>query len=242
MDKTYRLSIFQDNWKVKRNFQSQLWSSLGSLHPAAQQADREEADFSLAGYNAGTISKEYVNAPPGITFPGDAGFNGDSPTVSHYYDFSPRSIGIVWDPRGKGTETIRAGYGLFYDTSTLWNTMHIVLNPPWGETIGIVPALVSAGGGLANPWGGYAGGDPFPVGLNPASTVTFPQAGTWIFENQNSHPSNSQQWNSGAAKAVWRQLVDLCHIPGQQDEPCVARTEPRSVNGHLCGHDSPGDR
>jgi hypothetical protein len=189
---------FQDNWKVKRNFQVNYGVRWDPFIPQHNKY-REEADFSLAGYNAGTISKEYVNAPPGITFPGDAGFNGDSPTVSHYYDFSPR-IGIVWDPRGKGTETIRAGYGLFYDTSTLWNTMHIVLNPPWGETIGIVPALVSAGGGLANPWGGYAGGDPFPVGLNPASTVTFPQAGTWIFENQNSHPSNSQQWNLALQK------------------------------------------
>jgi hypothetical protein len=189
---------FQDNWKVKRNFQVNYGVRWDPFIPQHNKY-RQEADFSLAGYNAGTVSKEFVNAPQGVTFPGDAGFNGDSPTDSHYFDFSPR-IGIVWDPRGKGTETVRAGYGLFYDTSTLWNTMHIVLNPPWGETIGIVPATVAAGGGLANPWAAQPGGDPFPIGLNPPSTVAFPQAGTWIFENQTSHPSNSQQWNLALQK------------------------------------------
>ena len=146
------------------------WDPFIPQHNKYQQT----SDFSVAGYTAGTVSKVFTNAPPGMTFPGDAGFNGDSPTHSRYFDFSPR-IGIVWDPRGKGLETIRVGYGSFYDTSTLWNTMHIVLNPPWGETLGITPPTVAQGGGLAAPWAAQPGGNPFPTGLKPPSTFVFPQ-------------------------------------------------------------------
>ena len=92
------------------------------------------SDFTLAGYQALTFSKQYVNAPPGVTFPGDAGFNGTSNTNNTYNAFAPR-VGFVWDLNGKGTQTLRAGYGYFYDTSVLWNTMHVVLNPPWRDAL-----------------------------------------------------------------------------------------------------------
>ncbi len=204
----------QDNWKVNRRFQVNYglrWDPFIPQHNKYKQ----EADFNLAGFNAGTESREYVNAPPGVTFPGDAGFNGNSPTVSRLADFSPR-IGIVWDPRGKGLETVRAGYGVFYDTSVLWNTMHIVLNPPWGETIGIVPPAITTPtsvGGLADPWAQQPGGNPFPVPLHPSSTVAFPQNGTWVFEQQNVHATNDQQWNVALQKqfgANW--LVSATYI------------------------------
>jgi Carboxypeptidase regulatory-like domain len=189
---------FQDNWKVKRNFQVNYGLRWDPFIPQHNKY-RQTADFSLAGYNGNQKSQQFVNAPPGVTFPGDLGFNGNSPTATHLWDFSPR-LGIVWDPRGKGLETVRAGYGIFYDTSVLWNTMHIVLNPPWGETIAIVPPTVAAGGGLANPWAAQPGGNPFPIPLNPPATVGFPQGGTWIFEDQNVHPTNSQQWNLALQK------------------------------------------
>jgi hypothetical protein len=183
----------QDAWKVAPRFQ--LTAGL-RWDPFIAQYNKygESSSFSLAGYNAGTISKQYVNAPPGVTFPGDAGFNGKSSTNNDYNAFGPR-LGFVWDLTGKGTETLRAGYGFFYDTSILWNTMHIVLNPPWGETLSFTPLSVAQGGGLANPFGGQPGGNPFPTPLNPPSTFAFPTNGTWIFENQTNKPSNVQQWN-----------------------------------------------
>jgi hypothetical protein len=195
---------FQDNWKMTRHFQLNYglrWDPFIPQHNKYHQ----ESDFNLAAYNAGSVSKVYVNAPPGLTFPGDAGFHGDSPTNSRLWDFSPR-VGIVWDPRGRGLETIRAGYGIFYDTSVLWNTMHIVLNPPWGETLKFTPSTVllggaaNSGGGTANPWFNVAGGNPFPTPLNPPSTFAFPQNGTFVFEDQNIHPTNSQQWNLALQK------------------------------------------
>jgi len=208
--------FFQDNWKVSRTFQLNAglrWDPFIPQYTKYKQA----SDFNLANYYAGTESSVYPNAPPGITFPGDSGFNEKSDTNAHLWDFSPR-LGIVWDPRGNGRETIRAGYGLFYDTSVLWNTMHIVLNPPWGLTLSLTPNVQNfisnttnpacgAGcnadaGTIANPWYNYAGGNPFPAPLNPPSSFVFPQHGTYVFENQDIKPSNVQQWNVSFQKQL----------------------------------------
>jgi hypothetical protein len=222
---------FQDYWKVTRRFQVNLglrWDPFIPQYTKYKQA----SDFSLAGYEAGAISSVYPNAPPGVTFPGDTGFSGKSDTIAHLWDFGPR-VGIVWDPRGDGRETIRAGYGMFYDTSVLWNTMHVVLNPPWGLTITTTPPTALAGGGAANPWFQYLGGNPFPSPLNPPSSFAFPQHGTYVFENEDIKPNNVQQWNLSFQKQLgsnW--LVSASYIGsktthqwlGQNVDPSVVIT------------------
>jgi hypothetical protein len=198
---------FQDNWKVKRTFQVNYGVRWDPYFPQHNKY-KEAADFNLAGYISGAQSTVYSNSPPGITYPGDAGFNGRSDTVNRPLDFSPR-IGIVWDPRGKGLETIRAGYGVFYDTSTLWNDMHVVLNPPWGNTVSFTPAPVTVtqpnaalGGGLANPYFGQPGGNIFPTPFNPPSNYPFTSNGTFVFQNQNIKAPNAQQWNLSIQKQL----------------------------------------
>ena len=158
----------------------------------------EVGDFSLAGYLNNVSSQVYVNAPPGITFEGDPGFHGKSDTNDYKMSFAPR-IGFVWDVTGKGTETLRGGYGMFYDTSVLWNTMHVVLNPPWGETLTFtpLPECITAGcteGGIANIWAGSNGPNPFPF-FNPPKSFTFPNSGSYVFENQANKPQTVQAWN-----------------------------------------------
>jgi len=196
-----------DSWKVNRRFQLNAglrWDPFFPQHTGYKMA----SDFNLANYYAGVTSKVYVNAPPGLTFPGDSSFNGTSDTNSRPRDFSPR-LGFVWDPRGKGAETIRAGYGIFYDTSLMWNAMHVVLNPPYGGTLSFVPAPVNvgsasplAGGGLTNPFFGYPGGNPFPTPANPPTNFVFPENGAFVFQDQNIRPANVQQWNLSIQKQV----------------------------------------
>jgi hypothetical protein len=190
----------QDNWKVSRRFQVNGGLRWGPFLPQWNKYG-EASDFSFVGFLDGAKSHTYPNAPPGVTFPGDTGFHGKSDTNNHIWDFSPR-VGFVWDPKGDGRQTIRAGYGVFYDTSILWNTMHIVLNPPWGETLSFTPATVAEGGGLANPWATYPGGNPFPTPLNPPSDFVFPIGGSYVFQNQNIKPDNVQQWNLAIQKQV----------------------------------------
>jgi Carboxypeptidase regulatory-like domain len=195
----------EDNWKISHNFQINLGVRWDPFYPQKNKY-KMASDFNVAAFAAGTqTSTTYVNAPPGVTFPGDKGFNGTSDTNAQPWKFSPR-FGIIYDPRGKGLETIRAGYGMFYDTTVLWNTMHVVLNPPWGETLGFTPVSYWDGGandgGLSNPWVGQAGGNPFPTPLNPPSNFAFPQNGQYIFEDKNIQPTNVQQWNLSFQKQV----------------------------------------
>ncbi|HXI75082.1 MAG TPA: TonB-dependent receptor, partial [Pyrinomonadaceae bacterium] len=49
-------------------------------------------------------------------------------------DFAPR-IGIAWDPFGKGTTSVRMGYGIYYDQILNgWYEQMIGQNPPYQET------------------------------------------------------------------------------------------------------------
>jgi carboxypeptidase family protein len=219
--------FFQDNWKLKRTFQ---WNYGVRWDPFIPQYTKykQASDFSLAAYQAGTFSSVYPGAPPGVTFPGDSGFNEKSDTIPHIWNFAPR-VGFVWDPRGNGRETLRAGYGVFWDTSVLWNTMHVVLNPPWGLTVSNSPVATTfigaaQAGTLANPWNGFQGGNPFPSPLNPPSSFVFPQHGAYVFEDQSSKPNNVQQWNLSFQKqfgANW--LVSVSYLGSKTTHAWLGR-------------------
>jgi hypothetical protein len=186
----------QDQWKISRRLQINLglrWDPFIPQHTKYDYASQ----FDPARFYAGQVSKVFVNAPPGLTFPGDSGFPGHSDTFPRYLDFAPR-IGVVFDPTGRGTETIRAGYGIFYDSSYLWNTLHIPLNPPWGSTI----SLTSPPGGLSNPWSAYPGGNPFPTPTKLPADYPFPADGVYVFEPLHAHATYMQQWNLALQKQI----------------------------------------
>ncbi|MFZ1700497.1 MAG: carboxypeptidase-like regulatory domain-containing protein [Pyrinomonadaceae bacterium] len=58
-------------------------------------------------------------------------------------DFAPR-IGIAWDPFGKGTTSVRTGYGIYHD-QVLNGTLlqQIGLNPPYQQTCTVVGVNIS---------------------------------------------------------------------------------------------------
>jgi len=77
--------------------------------------------FSLALFEQGWHSSVYPQAPAGLVFSGDSAQDpyGKAFTASHWATFSPR-LGIVWDPKGDGKQTLRAAFTLMHDTAELF--------------------------------------------------------------------------------------------------------------------------
>ncbi|MEA2206309.1 MAG: hypothetical protein QOE77_3085 [Blastocatellia bacterium] len=49
------------------------------------------------------------------------------------HDFAPR-VGLAWDPFGKGTTSVRMGYGMYHEQVSLSAAELLSLNPPYQET------------------------------------------------------------------------------------------------------------
>lgn len=74
---------------------------------------------------------------------GPAAYNC-TPTASPYgkfvyksptKNFAPR-VGLAWDPFGKGTTSVRMGYGMYHEQTLVGNLeLHLGANPPYQETI-----------------------------------------------------------------------------------------------------------
>ena len=86
-----------------------------------------------------------LNHPPtnGIIVGGGNSPFGDKIANDSYRNFAPR-LGIAWDPNGHGKTSIRAGYGVYYD-STLFGTyeQNIFANPPFVQSVNYANASFS---------------------------------------------------------------------------------------------------
>ena len=156
-------------------------------------------NFDVDTFKQGVKSTVFKNAPPGFTFPGDAGFpNGDAGMNKRWTDFAPR-VGIAWDPRGDGLTSIRSSYGVSYDFPNAQYHLNTAIAPPWGSDV----RIPSPAGGFDNPYLGYPGGNPFPLPFNsnggekaPADARFSPQA-QYLALDPDIHPTTVQSYNVG---------------------------------------------
>ena len=147
------------------------------------------AHFSLPAFQAGQKSSVYPNAPAGLQFNGDPGIS-KSYANGNWKGFAPR-VGLAWDPAGKGTQSVRASYGIFFDAPETFTARDFGLLAPWGNSI----ALTAPAGDLANPYQGYPGGNPFPTPYPPTQNSTFPLAGLYVNFPLDLHHMYHQQWD-----------------------------------------------
>src|ERR1035438_2796448 len=113
-------------------------------------------------------SAEYPTAPAGLIFSKDSqDCCGDAFTQSHWATFSPR-LGLVWDPKGDGKQTIRASFAIMHDTAELFYPERWTTNAPY------VSSSTVTTGQFSNPWASQPGGNPFPGNL------VFPVTGAYI--------------------------------------------------------------
>jgi hypothetical protein len=154
--------------------------------------------FSMDAFVAGQKTNEYTNAPAGLLFASDPGIP-IAYANSRYLDFAPR-IGLAWDPTGSGRQSIRASYGIFYDTPESYLTAPFSQSAPWGSQINITAPV----GGFVNPFLNYPGGNPFPTPFPPTKNVIFPQQATYVNMPLNLHHPYMQQWDLSVERQIAR--------------------------------------
>ena len=149
----------QDSWKLKPWLMLSYGLRWEPFFPQQFGALKESNTFSWDAFKQGIKTTQFVNAPPGMFYPGDPQFgsNGTSPITNKWKHFAPR-VGLTWDPTKDGKTVVRAGYGIFYDMySVEWNTS-IPQSFPWGGKV----TLINPVGGFDDPWRSQPGGNPFP--------------------------------------------------------------------------------
>ena len=156
-------------------------------------------NFDLDRFYAGTRSTVIPNAPPGFTYPGDAGFAGKSGVNSRYNIWDPR-VGFAWDLGGDGRTSVRGSAGIARDFIKMDLHQNTSSVSPFRLTV--QQAAVS----FDNPWAGY-GFNPFPYTYNPSSPVFAPY-GSYLPLPADLKPTTQYSWNLG----MQRQLSDKLFV------------------------------
>ena len=149
----------QDEFRVNRR----LTLTFGLRYEVNQPF--ADANDHLAAFHPGQESVKFPAAPTGLVYPGDAGV----PRGTYYTDtnnFAPR-IAAVLDPLGDGRTSIRAAWGLFYDTVPGQGDFfqNGTLAPPFQPLTQVDFPLAITGSSFANPLLGVGGTPGFPAGI-----------------------------------------------------------------------------
>src|SRR5207237_8059683 len=104
-------------------------------------------------------------------------------------------LGVGVAPKAGGLMVVRAAYGLCFDYSHFGRYGGFQDSPPNGATVNIPNPI----GGLADPWLGYTGGNPFPLTISP--NMTFFQSSYTAFPAGLKKPY-IHQWNLSIQRQV----------------------------------------
>jgi hypothetical protein len=184
----------QDAFHVKRNLTINIGVRWEPSLPSYDKYGRGN-QFSWPLFLQGWHSSEYPQAPAGLIFSGDTQQDpyGKAFTASHWALFSPR-LGLVWDPKGDGRQTIRAAFNLMHDTVELFYPERWTTNAPYVSSVNLTS------GQFSNPFANYTlngvTGDPFPGNL------VFPTQGAYISVPPNIKPQYMMQWNLSYQRQV----------------------------------------
>jgi hypothetical protein len=146
----------------------------------------------------GRQSTVYPNAPKGLLFPGDPGVPDGIADV-YWKALMPR-VGLAWDATGDGKTSLRAAYGVFYDSFT--NGVGGPLQAPLSALPWTQARQLSAPINFTNPWNG----------ANPFDPGSFPQPTTVLTVESGMRPPYSQNWNLAVQRSLAGYLLDVRYI------------------------------
>jgi hypothetical protein len=154
-------------------------------------------------YAAGFISQRYVNAPPGLLFPGDT-FGGETIPRGGYNDqlkgVTPR-IGFAYDVFGDGKTSIRGGYGIYYDTPELFQLNNMNDQAPFSFTVEFL------NGSFDNPYAGREQYNIFPFSGDFSKNSPFPLPDDAVALQPNMPRAYSQNWNFTVERQFFRDWI-----------------------------------
>jgi outer membrane receptor protein involved in Fe transport len=187
----------QDDYKVRPNFTLSLglrWEPNFPLYDAANQ-------FSV--FRPGKQSTLYPTAPLGLEYAGDPGVpRGGSST--DWKDFGPRA-GFAWTPFKGGKTSIRAAYGIFYDTPDFYELTAFANTQPYS-----VQLSINQPHSFSDPYFGMV--DPFPY--KPPTTADQRQNFKYLLPaiiGESVDPwltaAYVQQWNVNIQQQIFQQIV-----------------------------------
>jgi hypothetical protein len=156
----------QDDWHATRRLTINLGLRFDPFYPWKETKGRIEL-FSPSAYAAGTVSKIFPNAPPGLLFPGDAGVPQYG-LSANYKNFGPR-VGFAYDVTGDGKTSLRGGFGMFYDSmqNGIYNNRFVDVTP-FSTQVNLTAPV----GTFSNPYLGI--NNPFPAPYPPPANTLFP--------------------------------------------------------------------
>ena len=205
-DHDYVGAYVQDDWRVRPNLSLNVgvrWEPFIPLRNTYSWASH----FDQSRFDQGLKSKVYPQAPAGLIFPGDDGYPGRGTTQSKLAQFAPR-LGAIWTPGQDGNTSIRAGWGMFYDTPHLFFNTRFSNNPPWGAQI----TIPNPAGGWADPYQTYPGGNPFPALNTEWATAAFPAFGVYVNAPMEINPTALQQWNVSVQRQVGDWMLSTTYL------------------------------
>jgi hypothetical protein len=186
---------FQDDIRVNKKLNIHAGVRWEPSLPQREAAGRGQ-HFSLPAFVAGQKTSTYTNAPAGLLYHGDPGIPEAYANGSNL-GFAPR-FGLAWDPAGNGKQSIRASYGIFFETPHSYTNKDFAAAPPWASTI----TLTAPAGGFADPFLGYPGGNPFPNPFPPRKDVIYNSFGTYTSLPLNLSHMYTEQWDLSLQRQI----------------------------------------
>jgi hypothetical protein len=160
------------------------------------------SNFVLDNFRKGVRSTVFVNAPPGLIFPGDEGFPDSLSGLNRQWgNLSPR-LGVAWDVTGDGRTAVRSSWGIAYDFPTA--TYHYInaSAAPYANRLRIdFPP-----GGFEDPYQTIAGGDTHPLTFPPPADAKFPPYGSYGSIDPDINSPRVQSWSLTLEKQLGTEL------------------------------------